>query len=191
VIEAPHHHIRRRHRRRHDHHAVEEESGSKKRTIFSNYGHSSHDDTAAATGVASNDNGHHQHQNHHAHHYSSKSDTSGGNTSANNAIQRDYMAAVIGKDVQLDCKMKNLANDDDKIVWLKMPKGEVLTLNSNRVTQDMRIGTKCIANSLPCWSLIVTNTRESDTGFYVCQTNAMQTKYVYLDIMGLLLCFYN
>jgi len=101
------------------------------------------------------------------------------------SVQRDYMAAVIGKDVQLDCRMKNLANDDDKIVWLKMPKGEVLTLNSNRVTSDARVNTRCISNSVPCWSLIITNTRESDTGFYVCQTNAMQTKYVYLDIMGI------
>lgn len=66
-----------------------------------------------------------------------------------------------------------------------MPKGEVLTLNSNRVTSDSRVSTKCIANSVPCWSLIITNTRETDTGFYVCQTNAMQTKYVYLDIMGI------
>ena len=64
-----------------------------------------------------------------------------------------------------------------------MPKGEVLTLNSNRVTQDSRINSKCISNLLPCWSLVITNTKESDSGFYVCQTNAMQTKYVYLDIM--------
>jgi len=105
-------------------------------------------------------------------------------------LQRDYIAATVGKDVQLDCKMKDLANDDDKIVWLKMPKGEVLTLNSNRVTPDPRINSKCIQGMMPCWSLAIQETRESDTGFYVCQTNAMQTKYIYLDIMGLfvLLC---
>lgn len=33
-----------------------------------------------------------------------------------NSVQRDYMAAVIGKDVQLDCRMKNLASDDDNKV---------------------------------------------------------------------------
>ena len=65
-----------------------------------------------------------------------------------------------------------------------MPKGEVLTLNGNRVSQDARINSRCVNNMLPCWSLVITNTRESDSGFYVCQTNAMQTKYVYLDIMG-------
>jgi len=65
-----------------------------------------------------------------------------------------------------------------------MPKGEVLTLNSNRVTQDQRINAKCVKNMLPCWSIVIENTKESDSGFYVCQTNAMQTKYVYLDIMG-------
>jgi hypothetical protein len=101
-----------------------------------------------------------------------------------NSLQRDYLATTVGKDVQIDCKMKNLNSDDDKIVWLKMPKGEVLALNGNRVTQDSRLTTKCVDNVVPCWSLIITNTRESDTGFYVCQTNAMQTKYVYLDIMG-------
>jgi hypothetical protein len=99
-------------------------------------------------------------------------------------LQRDYISTTIGRDVQIDCKMKRLNNDDDKIIWLKMPKGEVLTLNGNRVTSDSRISTKCLGNLNPCWSLIITNTRESDTGFYVCQTNAMQTKYVYLDIMG-------
>ena len=83
--------------------------------------------------------------------------------------------------------MKDLANDDDKIVWLKMPKGEVLTLNSNRVTPDPRINSKCVQGMMPCWSLSIQETRETDTGFYVCQTNAMQTKYIYLDIMGLLI----
>ena len=65
-----------------------------------------------------------------------------------------------------------------------MPKGEVLTLNGNRVAQDSRIISKCNPNQIPCWSLIIKETRESDTGFYVCQNNAMQTKYIYLDIMG-------
>lgn len=37
------------------------------------------------------------------------------NRNETNSVQRDYMAAVIGKDVQLDCRMKNLANDDDKV----------------------------------------------------------------------------
>jgi hypothetical protein len=101
-----------------------------------------------------------------------------------NSLQRDYLATTVGKDVQIDCKMKNLNSDDDKIVWLKMPKGEVLALNGNRVAQDSRITTRCVDNVVPCWSLLIVNTRETDTGFYVCQTNAMQTKYVYLDIMG-------
>ena len=98
-------------------------------------------------------------------------------------LQRDYVATNVGKEVQLDCKMKDLISEDDKIVWLKMPKGEVLALNGNRVTSDPRITTKCVSSLTPCWSLVITNTRESDSGFYVCQTNAMQTKYVYLDIM--------
>jgi hypothetical protein len=99
-------------------------------------------------------------------------------------LNRDYMASVIGKEVQLDCKMKSTVGDDDKIVWLRMPKGEVLTFNGNRVTQDARINSKCIPNQMPCWSLTIIDTRESDSGFYVCQTNLMQTKYIYLDIMG-------
>lgn len=97
--------------------------------------------------------------------------------------QRDYVSAVVGKDVQLDCKMNDLGGEDEKIVWLKMPKGEVLALNSNRVTSDARIGTKCSSHMTPCWSLVIANVQESDTGFYVCQTNAMQNKYVYLDVM--------
>jgi hypothetical protein len=101
-----------------------------------------------------------------------------------NDLQRDYVSTTIGKDIQIDCKMKDVQNEDEKIVWLKMPKGEVLSLNGNRVTQDHRISTKCINNLMPCWSLLIKNTKESDSGFYVCQTNAMQTKYVYLDIMG-------
>lgn len=36
-------------------------------------------------------------------------------SSSASSVQRDYMAAVVGKDVQLDCRMKNLANDDDKV----------------------------------------------------------------------------
>ena len=64
-----------------------------------------------------------------------------------------------------------------------MPKGEVLTLNRNRVTQNPRINSKCIQNLTPCWSLIITQTEEGDSGFYVCQTNAMHTKYIYLDIL--------
>ncbi|RNA20098.1 limbic system-associated membrane isoform X1 [Brachionus plicatilis] len=97
--------------------------------------------------------------------------------------QRDYVSAVVGKDVQLDCKMNGLVGEDEKIVWLRMPKGEVLALNSNRVSSDARIGTKCSSNMAPCWSLVITSVQESDTGFYVCQTNAMQNKYVYLDVM--------
>jgi hypothetical protein len=31
-------------------------------------------------------------------------------------LQRDYIAATVGKEVQLDCKIKNLVNEDDK-VW--------------------------------------------------------------------------
>lgn len=98
-------------------------------------------------------------------------------------LQRDYIATTIGKDIQLDCKIINLVNDDGKIVWLKMPKGEILTLNGNRVTPDQRISSKCNQNQVPCWSLLIKDVRESDTGFYVCQNNAMQTKYIYLDIM--------
>jgi hypothetical protein len=65
-----------------------------------------------------------------------------------------------------------------------MPKGEVLTLNGNSVSSDKRIQSKCVeSNESPCWSLFIRDTRESDTGFYVCQTNTMQTKYIYLDIM--------
>lgn len=64
-----------------------------------------------------------------------------------------------------------------------MPKGEILTLNGNRVTPDRRISSNCKQNQVPCWSLSITDVRESDTGFYVCQNNAMQTKYIYLDIM--------
>ena len=30
-------------------------------------------------------------------------------------LQRDYIAATVGKEVQLDCKIKNLVNDDDKV----------------------------------------------------------------------------
>ena len=33
-------------------------------------------------------------------------------------LQREYVSAIIGKDVQLDCKMKNLAHDDDKVNYL-------------------------------------------------------------------------
>lgn len=129
-----------------------------------------------------------QKEHHHRHHHNQRSfnnETAKKRTaiSIDYNLQRDYIAATVGKDVQLDCKMKNLANEDDKIVWLKMPKGEVLTLNGNRVTPDQRVNSKCIQNMAPCWSLVITEVRESDTGFYVCQTNAMQTKYIYLDIM--------
>lgn len=98
-------------------------------------------------------------------------------------LQRDYIATTVGKEIQLDCKIRNLIKDDGKIVWLKMPKGEILTLNGNRVTQEERISAVCNQNQSPCWSLVLRDVRESDTGFYVCQTNSMQTKYVYLDVM--------
>jgi hypothetical protein len=149
-----------------------------------------------------NNQHHHRHHNsnsshHKQKHHKLKKQLLSGDQSANsnnnnnnnlNSLQRDYLATTVGKDVQIDCKMKNVNADDEKIVWLKMPKGEVLTLNGNRVTQDARVSTKCVGNVVPCWSLIIVNTREQDTGFYVCQTNAMQTKYVYLDIMGRLDC---
>ena len=32
-----------------------------------------------------------------------------------NNLQRDYLATTVGKDVQIDCKMKNLSNEDDKV----------------------------------------------------------------------------
>lgn len=32
-----------------------------------------------------------------------------------NSPQRDYIVTTVGKDVQLDCKMKNLSKDDDKV----------------------------------------------------------------------------
>lgn len=50
------------------------------------------------------------------------SDLNTNQVSANDSssVQRDYMAAVIGKDVQLDCRMKNLANDDDKVVFMNL-----------------------------------------------------------------------
>lgn len=96
----------------------------------------------------------------------------------------DYVTATIGKDVQLDCKIKTMKSDDEnKIVWLKMPKGEIMTLNSVRVTSDQRVSSYCNTNQKPCWSLVIASTRESDTGFYACQTNEMKSKYIYLDIM--------
>ncbi len=102
---------------------------------------------------------------------------------SDNNLQRDYIATTVGKDIQLDCKIRDVVNDDGKVVWLKMPKGEILTLNGNRVTQDQRVSAKCAQHQIPCWSLFIQEARESDTGFYVCQTNSMQTKYIYLDIM--------
>ena len=60
-----------------------------------------------------------------------------------------------------------------------MPKGEILTLDSNRVTQDTRIYSECQKNKIPCWVLNIENVIESDSGYYVCQTNSMQTKYIY------------
>ena len=33
-------------------------------------------------------------------------------------LQSDYVSAIVGKDVQLDCKMVNLAHDDDKVDFL-------------------------------------------------------------------------
>ena len=109
----------------------------------------------------------------------------GGGVSSDLAeLQRDYVTTTAGKSVQLDCKMKDKSvSEDDKIVWLRMPKGEVLALNGNHVTADHRIRSKCMANMSPCWSLTIDEAHESDSGFYVCQTNAMRTKYVYLDVM--------
>lgn len=62
--------------------------------------------------------------NHFAHHKKLRSlnkkrtiasiDTSSPKTDSSNS-QRDYIAAIIGKDVQLDCKMKHLVNEDDKV----------------------------------------------------------------------------
>jgi hypothetical protein len=103
--------------------------------------------------------------------------------SSDTNLQRDYIATTVGKEIQLDCKIKDLASDGGKIVWLKMPKGEILTLNGNRVTQEQRVSAKCVQGQAPCWSLVIQEVRETDTGFYVCQTNSMQTKYVYLDVM--------
>jgi hypothetical protein len=66
-----------------------------------------------------------------------------------------------------------------------MPKGEVLTLDSNRVTLDSRVYSECHRNKMPCWVLHIENTMETDSGYYVCQTNSMQTKYIYLDVLGI------
>ena len=63
-------------------------------------------------------------------------------------LQRDYIATTLGKEIQLDCKIRHLATDDGKIVWLKMPKGEILTLNGNRVTQEERISAVCNQNQV-------------------------------------------
>ncbi len=69
-----------------------------------------------------------------------------------------------------------------------MPRGEVLTLNSNKIVDDTRIYSKCDQNTVPCWVLVIEMLREDDTGYYVCQTNAMQTKYIYLDVLGMDKC---
>lgn len=147
-----------------------------------NHHHQKHSNSVHNKRTISNNKLLQHHHNHHQAHQNLISNENGGYN-----LPRDYISATVGKDVQLDCKMKNLASDDEKIVWLKMPKGEVLTLNGQRVTPDMRINTKCVANQVPCWSLIIMDTKESDSGFYVCQTNGMQTKYVFLDIMGIIL----
>ena len=66
-----------------------------------------------------------------------------------------------------------------------MPKGEVLTLDSNRVIPDTRISSECHKHKIPCWMLHIDQTKETDSGYYVCQTNSMQTKYIYLDVLGI------
>ncbi len=88
--------------------------------------------------------------------------------------------------MQLDCKMSDAvasSDETDKIVWLKMPRGEVLALNGVTVTADSRIRSRCVPHISPCWSLSIEAASEHDSGFYVCQTNAMRTKYVYLDVL--------
>lgn len=65
-----------------------------------------------------------------------------------------------------------------------MPKGEVLTLDSAKISADPRIYSECDRMLKPCWKLNIKNIKESDAGYYVCQTNSMQTKYVYLDVLS-------
>ena len=66
-------------------------------------------------------NHHHrtQHIRSHRHSNKSKFESSVKRTAGlhpNYNLQRDYIATTIGKDIQLDCKMNNLANDDDKVI---------------------------------------------------------------------------
>lgn len=98
---------------------------------------------------------------------------------------------VIGKDVILECNLNNNNNatiDDNKIIWFKMPKGEILTLDKTRVTKDIRFNSniKCNYlndnNSNKC--LLIEQTNESDNGYYVCQNSNMLSKYIYLDILS-------
>jgi len=43
------------------------------------------------------------------------------NNLANNKpdAKRDYVSAIVGKDVQLDCKISELVHDDDKVRYFK------------------------------------------------------------------------
>jgi hypothetical protein len=39
----------------------------------------------------------------------------GDSNSKEYTLQRDYVATTVGKEVQLECKMKDLLNEDDKV----------------------------------------------------------------------------
>jgi len=89
---------------------------------------------------------------------------------------------ALGRDAQLSCKIKNLANF--RTAWLRVEDKGILTIHNNIITRNYRVGLSNDADGRN-FVLTIKNVQPSDRGGYMCQINSVPMKYAigYLDVL--------
>ncbi|XP_042218246.1 neurotrimin-like [Homarus americanus] len=87
----------------------------------------------------------------------------------------------LGRDTVLPCTVENLQNF--KVAWVQVDTQTVLTIHNQMITRNPRIS--LLHNDGRTWHLYLSNVREKDRGWYMCQVNTdpMLNRQAYLDVV--------
>lgn len=91
----------------------------------------------------------------------------------------EYINAILGQDVVLPCKVKNLGSHN--ILWLRLKDGDVIAYDNMTVTQDHRFMLEKRFESES--NLIIREVKLSDSGDYACQINTPNLKSKIINLM--------
>nr|XP_045593468.1 lachesin-like [Procambarus clarkii]XP_045593469.1 lachesin-like [Procambarus clarkii] len=87
----------------------------------------------------------------------------------------------LGRDTILPCTVENLQGF--KVAWVQVDTQTVLTIHTHVITRNPRIS--LLHNDNRSWHLYLSNVREKDRGWYMCQVNTdpMRDRQSYLDVV--------